>query len=69
MPLFKRGDLVVLNGAVAAVIAVEGDANVPEGHICLWYGGQAKGDAETVPVVWTVPLEYCTLAPAPDVRH
>lgn len=68
MSLFKRGDLVVLNGKIAAVVGVAGDPNVPEEHIALWYGASV-GDTSLGTVVWTVPEEYCELAPAPEFRH
>lgn len=68
MPLLKRGDLVVLNGKLAAVVAVGGDPNVPEDHVALWYGVEAAGNAGN-PVIWTVPEEYCSLAPNPEFRH
>lgn len=70
----KRGDLVLLNGRVAAVVGVEGEPGVPEGHVALWFGDH---DAEAKPAVdrsiphceaWTVPVEYRVAVEA-TLRH
>ena len=65
MTNLKRGDLVELNGLFAAVVGVEGDAGVPEGHVALFYGADSEGKAD----VWTVPSEYPTHAAMPTFRH
>lgn len=75
MKNWQRGDFVELNGRVAVVVGVEGEPDIPEGHVALWYGeaqGQdaTAGDTGAGPVqVWTVPAEYCGLGPEPIYRH
>jgi hypothetical protein len=61
----RRGDLVTLNGRLAAVVGVEGDPGIPEDHVGLWYGDpptQRQDDDKPVavaPIVYTVPAECC----------
>ena len=73
MPI-KRGDMVTLNGRLAAVVGVEGDPGVLEEHVALWYGDSGPQQASTEgpshprAEVWTVPAEYCRPA-AMDFKH
>ncbi|MBV9849892.1 MAG: hypothetical protein JO250_09490 [Armatimonadetes bacterium] len=75
MTLWRRGDFVELNGRVAVVVGVEGDPDVPEEHVALWFGEasdqRATGEdpAAGPPQVWTVPAEYCRPGPRPVYRH
>lgn len=63
------------DGVLAAVVGVEGDPEVPEDHVALWFGeprGERKsrgGAGGLRPLVLTIPAEYCEPALAPDVRH
>ena len=72
---WKKGELVILNGLLAVVVGIAGDANVPEDHIALWYGkseGQRvseDGSSEERPKVYTVPAEYCRSGPEPIYLH
>ena len=68
MAKLKRGDLVRINGKLAAVVGVPGDPNVPEDHVALWYGNDLHSEAPR-PVVWTVPIEYCNHAGASQFEH
>ena len=71
----SRGDLVTLDGRLAVVVGVEGDPDVPEEHVAIWYGGpntaqsSGAGSGDAAPVVYTVPEEYCKRAPSPELRH
>ena len=38
MSRWRRGDLVELDGLLAVVVGVESDAEVPDGHVALWFG-------------------------------
>ena len=38
MHKWKRGDLVELDGLLAVVVGVEGDPDVPEDHLAVWFG-------------------------------
>ena len=74
MTPIKRGDMVTMDGLLAAVVGVEGVSGIPEGHVALWFGdptarrasegGTPKSQAEA----WTVPTEYCTPAIV-DLKH
>lgn len=70
---FKLGDIVLLNGVLAAVVGIEGDPGIPEGHVALWYGGSRNVEPSftvfEAPLAWTVPAEYCTLAPPIKLQH
>jgi hypothetical protein len=73
--MFQRGDLVEIDGLLAVVVRVDGDEGVPEEHVMLWFGEPPTtrvskgGPGGAVPIVHTVPLQYCRAAPAPTVRH
>ena len=75
MALWRCGQFVELDGLLAAVVGVEGDPCVPEGHVALWFGEPKSvrksqgGSGGLQPEVWTVPEEYCSLAVEPVVRH
>lgn len=75
MASWKRGDLVELDGLLAVVVGVEGDENVPEEHVALWFGEPAcvrrsqGGPGGQSPVVCTVPAAYCTRAARPSWMH
>jgi hypothetical protein len=78
--MFRCGDFVTLNGALAIVVAtdgeevadLEGPTIVPEEHVALWFGGPSAASREgeaASPEVWTVPMAYCRPAPLPVYRH
>jgi hypothetical protein len=73
--LWERGELVELDGLLAAVVGTDREDWVPEDHVALWFGdpqGVRKsqgGPGGLIPEVWTVPAEYCSAARAPDVCH
>jgi hypothetical protein len=75
MSKLRRGDLVELDGLLAAVVGVEGDANVPEDHVALWFGDphcqrmSEGGVGGQHPEVWTVPEEYVVSAASPVYKH
>ncbi len=69
---WKRGDLVELDGRLAVVVGVEGDPDVPEDHIAVWFGDprcEPSSVGGTRPEVWTVPAEYFIPAGAPIWKH
>ena len=68
MKTIKRGDLVMLNGNLAAVVGIEGDHGIPEDHVALWYGSEPAETNQT-PVAWTVPIEYCQLVEKLELKH
>lgn len=74
MTQIKRGDMVTMDGHLAAVVGVEGDPDVPEGHVALWFGDPSAqrtsegGTPKSRADAWTVPTEYCTLV-AIDLKH
>ena len=68
MPVWRRGDLVELDGLLAVVTGIEGDPDVPEEHVALWFGEprckrkSEGGKGGQRPEIWTVPAEYCVAA-------
>jgi hypothetical protein len=72
---WKRGDLVELDGLLAVVVGIEGDAVVPEEHVALWFGDPRctrvsnGGSGGQRPEIWTVPEEYCVSAAEPIYKH
>jgi hypothetical protein len=61
----QKGDLVELDGRLALVVGLQGDPNVPEGHLALWFGdvrGWQRSEGKTRGEVWTFPEEYCLAA-------
>ena len=75
MPLWERGQLVELDGLLAVVVGVNGDPNVPEDHVALWFGDpktirKSKGGRGGLrPEIWSVPEEYCIKAAEPVIKH
>ena len=75
MTVWRRGEFVEFNNDVAVVVGIAGEADVPDGHVALWFGevdGFTKahdGTGGKLPVVWTVPADYCRPANPPDMRH
>jgi hypothetical protein len=75
MPDWKRGDLVELDGLLAVVVGLEGDLNVPEDHVAVWFGDprcKRKSEGGTggkQPEIWVVPAEYLVAAVPPLLKH
>jgi len=70
---WKRGDLVELAGLLAVVVGVEGDPEVPEEHVALWFGEpraqRSGGPSGLRPELWTVPADLCVRAADPVYGH
>jgi hypothetical protein len=72
---WKRGQMVEIDGLLAAVVGTSADAWVPDDHLALWFGDPPAirisqgGKGGLRPEVWTVPAEYCAPAADLDVRH
>lgn len=72
---WHRGQLVELDGLLAAVVGTDADPWVPEDHVALWFGEPRAvrksegGPGGLRPEVWTVPADLCTPAARPVVRH
>jgi hypothetical protein len=75
MRKWKHGDLVELDGLLAVVVGVEGDPNVPEDHVAVWFGDpqcerkSQGGTGGKRPEIWTVPAEYFVAAAPPPWKH
>lgn len=73
--MWKRGDIVETDGVLGVVVGVEGDPDVPEDHVAVWFGDprcERKSEGGTGgkrPEVWTVPVEYFVAAAPPVLRH
>ena len=75
MQMWKRGDLVELDGLLAVVVGVEGDVNVPEDHIAVWFGDprcepkSLGGMGGKQPEIWTVPAGVVVAAASAVWKH
>jgi hypothetical protein len=75
MSRWQRGQLVELDGLLGVVVGVEGDPDVPEDHIAVWFGDprcrrkSEGGLGGERPEVWTIPQEYFVSASAPIYKH
>lgn len=75
MASWCRGDLVELDGLLAVVVGAEGDPDVPEGHIAVWFGDprcvrkSQGGPGGQRPELWTVPVELFDAAAEPIWKH
>ena len=75
MSAFKLGQFVEHDGLLAVIVGTPEEGGAPEDHLTLWYGepnatrSSEGGSGPLRPEVWTVPLEYCTPAQIPVVRH
>ena len=71
----NKGDFVEVGGLLAVVVGVEGDENVPEEHVALWFGEPPSirrsegGAGNIIPEVWTVPVDVCLTAQSPKFFH
>ena len=69
MTIWKRGDLVELDGKLGVVVGVAGDANVPDEHLAVWFGNSHGALGGRRHEVWTVPEEYFIAAQEPVYKH
>jgi hypothetical protein len=75
MSAWCRGDLVELDGLLAVVVGIEGDPDVPEEHIAVWFGDprcirkSKGGSGGQQPELWTVPVELFVAAATPIWKH
>ena len=70
-----RGDWVEMDGLLGVVVAIEGDPEVPEDHVAVWFGDprgkrlSQGGIGGQRPEVWTVPVDCIVAAARPIYRH
>ena len=75
MAMLRNGDFVEIDGLLAVVVRVSGEPDVPEDHIAVWFGEpqgrrlSEGGRGGLTPVVWTIPIDYCRPAMAPEIKH
>ena len=64
--MFCKGDFVTINEKVGIVV-LTGDALGLDmaDHVGVWFGDLKGG----VPEVWTIPLEYISKGPQPELKH
>jgi hypothetical protein len=70
--MFKRGDIVEIEGQLAAVVGTFEDGGAPEDHLAVWFGDPKTirgGTAGHKPEVWTIPAELFRRAADPEVLH
>ncbi|VAW76574.1 hypothetical protein MNBD_GAMMA12-2263 [hydrothermal vent metagenome] len=72
---FIKGQFVEFDGLPAVVVGVEGEPDVPKGHVGLWFGEpkverkSKGGSGGHKPKVYTVPTEYCKKTKGPVFSH
>ncbi len=75
MGLLARGDLVELDGLLAVVVGIEGDPNVPDEHVAVWFGDpQCKRKSEgglggSRAEFWIIPEDHLISASPPIYKH
>ena len=73
--MWSRGDFVELDGLLAVVVGVEGEPEVPEDHVAVWFGDPRSvrksdgGSGGQSPEVWTVPADLIVRAAGPSIKH
>lgn len=73
--MFQVGTFVEFDGLLAVVVGFSGENGVPQDHLAIWFGEpQGKrisegGKGDLVPIVRTVPTEYCLPAKSPILQH
>ena len=71
----KIGSFVEFDGLIAVVVGLEGEPNVPENHVALWFGDSQVlrksngGTGGHRPMVITVPIDLCEVAKSPKFAH
>jgi hypothetical protein len=71
----QKGDFIEFDGLIAVVVGVSGENDIPEDHLALWFGEENQtrvsqgGSGNIIPQVWTVPIELCSKARRPEVKH
>lgn len=72
---WRRGNLVEFDGLLAVVVGVDGDPNVPEDHVAVWFGisrcvrESEGGPGGQRPEVITIPAAYFVAAAEPVWPH
>ena len=75
MSIWKRGDIVEVDGLLAVVVGAEDDPDTPEEHVVVWFGEPRTnqksegGPGGQRPEIWTVPVDFVTKAAPPVWRH
>ena len=73
--MWSRGDFVELDGLLAVVVGVEGEPEVPDDHVAVWFGDPPSvrksdgGSGGQSPEVWTVPADLLVRAAGPSIKH
>lgn len=63
----KRGQFATVGQSIGVVVLIEGDQDVPEDHIAIWYG---ETNLSGSPKIRTVPAEYVIpLICPPEIYH
>ena len=70
--MFKRGDIVEIEGQLAVVVGTFEDGSAPEDHVAVWFGDPKTvrgGRGGQKPEVWTIPADLFRNAADPEVLH
>lgn len=73
--IWRRGDLVEIDGLLAVVVGVAGEPDVPEDHVAVWFGDprcvrkSLGGSGGKRPELWTVPARYLVVTAEPIWNH
>ena len=73
--MFHIGAFVEFDGLLAVVVGLSGENGVPDDHLAVWFGephGERKsegGEGNLIPIIRTVPTEYCLPVKLPITQH
>ena len=64
--MLVKGDIVTINDRVGVIVLSGEDLGVEfEDHSGVWFGDAENG----IPEVWTIPTEYLSKCPQPNLKH
>jgi hypothetical protein len=75
MNKYKKGEFVQFDGLPAVVVGIEGENDIPDGHVALWFGEpdakrESQGGSGNIrPQIWIVPEELCNEGIHPEMKH
>ncbi len=69
MEKFEKGQFVRVGESVGVIVELSNGTDIPDDHLAVWYGQTTKENGDIVPLIRTVPEEYCKLIDAAEYYH